>query len=147
MKKNKNSKKFTKVVAGVDAAQRKDAGKANVIINEKKDKKAAKYMLKDLPYPYTSAAQYEASFTTPVGSDWNAIATHQRATMPRVTKKVCSDIVISCVTFIDDHFSSARSYHRSGFPNVLDLSAHCIVLVLYPQASRTCMVYQRFLDT
>jgi hypothetical protein len=76
------------VIAGVDAAARKDAGKANVIINEKKDKKAAKYMLKDLPYPYTSAAQYEASFTTPVGADWNAIATHQRATMPRVTKKV-----------------------------------------------------------
>ncbi|GHJ89689.1 hypothetical protein NliqN6_6091 [Naganishia liquefaciens] len=87
VKKNRNAKKFTKVAAGVDAAQRKDAGKANVIINEKKDKKAAKYMLKDLPYPYTSAAQYEASFTTPVGSDWNAMATHQRATMPRVTKK------------------------------------------------------------
>ncbi|KAJ9099810.1 hypothetical protein QFC21_003809 [Naganishia friedmannii] len=87
VKKNKNSKKFTKIIAGVDATQRKDFGKANVIINEKKDKKAAKYMLKDLPYPYTSAAQYEASFSAPVGADWNAIAAHQRATMPRVTKK------------------------------------------------------------
>ncbi|KAJ9118136.1 hypothetical protein QFC22_004039 [Naganishia vaughanmartiniae] len=87
VKKNKNSKKFTKIIAGVDATERKDFGKANVIINEKKDKKAAKYMLKDLPYPYTSAAQYEASFSAPVGSDWNAIAAHQRATMPRVTKK------------------------------------------------------------
>ncbi|KAJ9111641.1 hypothetical protein QFC19_000998 [Naganishia cerealis] len=87
VKKHKNAKKFTKIIAGVDATQRKDFGKANVIINEKKDKKAAKYMLKDLPYPYTSAAQYEASFATPVGADWNAIAAHQRATMPRVTKK------------------------------------------------------------
>lgn len=130
VKKNKNAKKFTKVVAGVDAAARKDAGKANVIINEKKDKKAAKYMLKDLPYPYTSAAQYEASFTTPVGADWNAIATHQRATMPRVTKKVGSRLACGGV-FADVLSVAAWRDHRSRVSNVLMEDGIGIVLCVY----------------
>ena len=60
VKKSRNPKKFIKKVAGIDVAKRHDFGKSNVIISEKKDKKAAKYQTKDLPYPYTSAAQYEA---------------------------------------------------------------------------------------
>ena len=46
-------------------------------------------MTKDLPYPYTSAAQYEASLRGAVGSEWSTRATVQKATMPRVVTKVC----------------------------------------------------------
>ncbi|KAJ1301434.1 hypothetical protein OPQ81_008692 [Rhizoctonia solani] len=46
-----------KKIGGVDASKRADAGKKNIIISEKKDKKAAKYLVKDLPYPYTSKEQ------------------------------------------------------------------------------------------
>ncbi len=87
VKKNPKAKNFIKVTAGIEPSQRKDFKRSNVIITEKRDKKASKYLPTDLPYPYTSAAQYEASFSTPVGADWNSRATHQRATMPRVTKK------------------------------------------------------------
>lgn len=88
-------------------------------------------MLKDLPYPYTSAAQYEASFTAPVGADWNAIATHQRATMPRVTKKVSCPFSSSFGTFLTlCSCPTARSYHRSGCSKVLDVVLHCISIVL-----------------
>ena len=69
-------------------AQRKDFGKDNVIISEKTEKRAKQFLAKDLPYPYTSVAQYEASFNTPVGAEWNSRKVHQRETMPRVIKKV-----------------------------------------------------------
>jgi len=76
-----------KKVAGIDPRSREDYGKAHVIISEKRDKKAAKYMVKDLPYPYTSKAQYERSLQTPIGTEWNTRLGFQRGTLPRVVKK------------------------------------------------------------
>lgn len=87
VRKRKPNAKFVKKVAGVEAEKRKDAGRANVIISEKKDKKAAKFLPTDLPYPYTSVAQYEAQFANPVGGEWNSRSGFQRQTLPRVTKK------------------------------------------------------------
>ncbi|CAE6517942.1 unnamed protein product [Rhizoctonia solani] len=79
---------FIKKIAGVDASKRADAGKKNIIISEKKDKKAAKYLVKDLPYPYTSKEQFARSMATPIGTEWNTRVTHQRAVLPRVVKKM-----------------------------------------------------------
>jgi len=47
-------------------------------------------MVKDLPYPYTSKAQYERSLQTPIGTEWNTRLGFQRGTLPRVVKKVRS---------------------------------------------------------
>ena len=77
-----------KRVAGVDPATRADHGKPRVIISEKKDKKAAKYLTQDLPYPYTSKAQFEKSMEVPIGTEWNTRLGFQRQTLPRVVKKV-----------------------------------------------------------
>jgi hypothetical protein len=88
VKKRKTNPKFLKTTAGIEASERKDAGKNNVIITEKKDKKARQFQVKDLPYPYTSIAQYEARFNNPLGAEWNSRSIHQKETMPRVTKKV-----------------------------------------------------------
>ncbi|KIN93270.1 hypothetical protein M404DRAFT_36247, partial [Pisolithus tinctorius Marx 270] len=60
-----------KKVAGIDPSSRADFKKAHVIISEKRDKKAAKYLVRDLPYPYTSYAQFEKSMDTPLGTEWN----------------------------------------------------------------------------
>lgn len=78
---------LVKKVAGVDPKTRADHGKAHVIISEKRDKKAAKYQVKDLPYPYTSRAQFERSVETPIGTEWNTRVAFQRATLPKVVKK------------------------------------------------------------
>lgn len=77
-----------KKIAGIDATSRKDYGKGHVIISERVDKKAAKYQVRDLPYPYTSKAQYERSLEQPVGKEWNTRMGFQKATMPKVTKKM-----------------------------------------------------------
>ena len=77
-----------KKIDGLDPSRRKDFGMEHVMINERQDKKASKYKAKDLPFPYTSAAQYEAAMRTPLGSEWNTRTQHQRLTMPRVTTKM-----------------------------------------------------------
>ncbi|KAG6898857.1 hypothetical protein C0993_003500 [Termitomyces sp. T159_Od127] len=76
-----------KKVAGIDPTTRADYGKAHVIISEKRDKKAAKYLVKDLPYPYTSKAQFEKTMERPLGTEWNTRVAFQKATMPHVVKK------------------------------------------------------------
>ena len=75
-------------MAGVDPTSRADYNKAHVIISEKRDKKAAKYLVKDLPYRYTSKAQFERSMDTPIGTEWNTRVGFQRGTLPKVVKKV-----------------------------------------------------------
>jgi hypothetical protein len=77
-----------KKIAGITPQSRADFGKAHVIISEKRDKKAAKFLVKDLPYPYTSKAQFERSLENPLGKEWNTRIATQRATLPKVTKKV-----------------------------------------------------------
>ncbi|ORY32074.1 Utp14 protein-domain-containing protein [Naematelia encephala] len=88
IKKRKMNPKFLVQTAGIDPTQRKDAGKANVIITERHDKRAEQFLVKDLPYPYTSKAQYERAFANPVGGEWNSRVIVQKETLPRVVKKV-----------------------------------------------------------
>ncbi|KIM82209.1 hypothetical protein PILCRDRAFT_820590 [Piloderma croceum F 1598] len=77
-----------KRVAGIDPSTRSDFNKKHVIVSEKRDKKAAKYMVKDLPYPYTSKAQFERSINMPLGTEWNTRVGFQRGTLPKVVKKM-----------------------------------------------------------
>ncbi|KAJ6592326.1 Utp14-domain-containing protein [Mycena vulgaris] len=79
---------LVKQVAGIAPTDRADHGRAHVIISEKRDKKAAKYQVKDLPYPFTSRAQYERSMEAPLGAEWNTRVGFQKGTLPRVVKKM-----------------------------------------------------------
>ncbi|ETP48472.1 hypothetical protein F442_05801, partial [Phytophthora nicotianae P10297] len=67
-------------------AGRKDARLERVLINEKKDKKAAKYTVKDVPYPFTSREEYEAAMRNPLGSDWNTSQVTNVLTAPKIMK-------------------------------------------------------------
>jgi len=87
--------KCIKVIPGIDPTTRADHGKKNTIISEKKDKKVAKYLVKDLPYPYTSKAQFERTMGFPLGTEWNTRVGFQRGTLPRVVKKVSQTLTTS----------------------------------------------------
>lgn len=89
-----------KKIAGIDPKSRADYGKAHVIISERRDKKAAKYVVKDLPFPYTSKAQYEHRMEQPIGAEWNTRVNFQRATLPTVVKKVKSEFIIIIVDLL-----------------------------------------------
>ncbi|KAF9507397.1 hypothetical protein BS47DRAFT_1398668 [Hydnum rufescens UP504] len=70
-KKSQPKPHLIKKVPGVAPAARADAGKARVIISERKDKKAGRYMVKDLPHSYTTKARFESSLEMPIGPEWN----------------------------------------------------------------------------
>lgn len=80
--------KYIKKIAGIAPTDRADHGKAHVIISERKDKKAAKYLVKDLPYPYASVSQFNRAMERPIGKEWNTRVGFQRGTLPRVVKKM-----------------------------------------------------------
>lgn len=86
-----------KKVAGIDPKSRADYGKSHVIISERRDKKALKFAVKDLPYPYTSKAQFDARMDTPIGAEWNTRLGFQRGTLPRIVKKVCTTFRHRCL--------------------------------------------------
>jgi hypothetical protein len=110
----------------VDASKRADAGKRNVIISEKKDKKAAKYLVKDLPYPYTSKDQFTRSMATPIGTEWNTRVAHQRAVLPRVVKKVRLWFVAVSECYVEVSYRwELLSTHWNG------CFERCIMLYLY----------------
>ena len=66
------------------ASRRKDAGKKTVIISEKRDKKAAQFTVKQVPYPFKSRAQYEASLRRAIGGELNTSLVVDRETRPEV---------------------------------------------------------------
>jgi len=98
---------------GVDPKKRQDYQKDHVIISEKKDKKAEKYLVKDLPFPYTSKAQFERRLEVPLGMEWNTRATFQKATLPRVVKKV---YFFSLLTICTDCHSDGERHRAFGTP-------------------------------
>lgn len=96
-------------MAGIDPKSRADYGKANVIISERRDKKAEKYAIRDLPYPYTSKAQFDSLMSTPLGVEWNTRLSFQRGTLPRVVKKArissryVGPLLLNVIFFPDGH--------------------------------------------
>ncbi|CAG8470267.1 16827_t:CDS:10 [Acaulospora morrowiae] len=73
---------------GVEAKKRQDARLDHVIINEKRIKKAKKYLATDIPHPFETREQYERSIRTPLGREWNTRDIFQKMIMPRVITKI-----------------------------------------------------------
>ncbi|KAF2716983.1 Utp14-domain-containing protein [Polychaeton citri CBS 116435] len=73
-----------KVPGGTAKDNRKDKGRADVIISEKGDRKGAIYKAKVLPHGFESKDQYERSLRMPIGPEWSTKETFQRSTRPRV---------------------------------------------------------------
>ncbi|KAK9699636.1 hypothetical protein RND81_08G186200 [Saponaria officinalis] len=88
-----------------DAAlkKRKDARLNHVIISEKVDKKAEKFHLKTLPYPFTSKEVYDRSNRMPLGPEYNPATVAGALTRPEVVKK--SGVIIPPISFeeVDPH--------------------------------------------
>ncbi|TMW60257.1 hypothetical protein Poli38472_000299 [Pythium oligandrum] len=63
---------------------RKDSKMERVLINEKKDKRAAKFTVNEVPYPFTSREEYEMAMRNPLGSDWNTPSATNTLTAPKL---------------------------------------------------------------
>lgn len=108
-----------KKVPGIDPSSRADFNKSHIIISEKRDKKAAKYLVKDLPYPYTSQAQFERSMERPLGTEWNTRVGFQRGTLPKVVKKVTGGLILGLIVLSCSLVPTDGSCHRSSGEVVL----------------------------
>ena len=65
--------------------KRSDDYKPDVIINQKRLKKAANnFMLADVPHPYTSRAEYEHAMLGGVGREWNVSSSFKNMTRPEI---------------------------------------------------------------
>ena len=76
---------------------RRDSALPHVIVSEQSDKRASKYLLQRLPFPYTSVDAYEQSLLQPLGKEWNAVEAHQNAVRPAVT--ITKGAIIEAVTY------------------------------------------------
>ena len=77
-------RKFVKHVDGIPVEARRDGHLSHVILNERRDRKSVKYLVRDLPFPYTSASQHEHRLRQPLGPEWTTLTTQRAATMPSV---------------------------------------------------------------
>ncbi|KAF2137621.1 uncharacterized protein K452DRAFT_312226 [Aplosporella prunicola CBS 121167] len=83
----RNKGRFVTTQKGVKKEDRKDAKKKNVIINEKRVKKNAKFLASSLPFPYENKAVYESTLRRPLGPEFNTKEVFQDGTKPRVMVK------------------------------------------------------------
>lgn len=86
-KKHNTGRRFLTKEKGVEKDKRKDAKLKNVIINEKRVKKNAKYLASSLPFPHESRQVYESTLRRPLGPEFNTKEVFQDSTKPRVMVK------------------------------------------------------------
>lgn len=63
---------------------RKEENKGNVIIVDNDNRKLRDHQVSQLPFPFTSVADYEASIRAPIGRDFVPAVAHQLLTRPAV---------------------------------------------------------------
>ncbi|KAK4326679.1 hypothetical protein Pmani_002837 [Petrolisthes manimaculis] len=85
-----SKRKFNRFKVRVPKMKRKDSNLGNVIYNEDADvhDNLRKVMVSDLPYPFKSVKDFEASVRAPVGRMFIPEAAHQRMTQPALTTKM-----------------------------------------------------------
>ncbi|XP_045775005.1 U3 small nucleolar RNA-associated protein 14 homolog A [Maniola jurtina] len=67
---------------------RRDKNKGDIIINEFQNPKLAAHKVSDLPFPFTSIKDYEASIRTPLGNTFIPETAHKKLIQPSVITKV-----------------------------------------------------------
>ncbi|KAJ2821289.1 hypothetical protein IWW50_004698, partial [Coemansia erecta] len=83
----KKNKIVRKAVAGIEPKSRLDAKLGSVIINQRQQKSSTKYYASNVPFPYYSSEQYEATMQAPLGKEWNTTKSHSKMIKPRVLTK------------------------------------------------------------
>ena len=75
------------LIKAPEGPPRKDKNLPNVIINEKRNTRAAAHQVQALPHPFTHHQQFERTIQTPIGSTWNTQRAFQKLTMPKVVTR------------------------------------------------------------
>ncbi|PIA18297.1 Utp14-domain-containing protein [Coemansia reversa NRRL 1564] len=73
--------------SGVEKSNRQDAKMGSVIINHRQLKTANKYYANNVPFPFSTSEQYEATMRMPLGKEWNTTKSYSKMIKPRVMTK------------------------------------------------------------
>lgn len=68
-------------------APRKDENKGDVIIFEGQNRKLKEHLVNELPYPFTTVKDFEASIRAPVGRTFVPENAHRRLIQPSIVTK------------------------------------------------------------
>lgn len=68
--------------------QRRDENKGDVIIIEGGNQQVRQHLVAELPYPFTSVADYEASIRAPIGRNFVPENAHRQLTEPSIITKM-----------------------------------------------------------
>jgi Uncharacterized conserved protein len=52
--------------------------------NDERDKRASKYLVKKIPFPYKTSKQFDSVQKIPIGKEWNAKRVYQKQIAPEV---------------------------------------------------------------
>lgn len=83
---NRKRKRF--IVKLPDAPPRRDENKGNLIINESEDLAARVHQVSDLPFPFTSVKDFEASVRAPISNTFIPESAHRKLIKPAVRTKM-----------------------------------------------------------
>ncbi|PHJ23381.1 os03g0343300 related [Cystoisospora suis] len=89
-----------------ETGEKKKVKRPCVILNQKLDRKAAKYLVSELPHPYKSAEQYEATLQHATGPEWNTASMHARLIAPKINVRVGA--VIPPLQYARRHLGAAE---------------------------------------
>ena len=98
-------------VGGVGGVKAKEENQ-QVWINPERNVNMAKYQVAALPFPFTSAEQFERSISAPITSTWNVPSVHKQIIRPSVTTQVGAIIKPMCPD--EANAQNRKSYNAKG---------------------------------
>ncbi|KAL0820420.1 hypothetical protein ABMA28_006296 [Loxostege sticticalis] len=97
---------------------RRDENKGDVIIKEYKDPKLASHKVTDIPFPFTSIKEYEASIRAPLGNTFIPETAHKKLIKPSVITKAGT-----IIDPMDEDELLVKKHRRFGNADVINLLA------------------------
>ncbi|XP_043278715.1 U3 small nucleolar RNA-associated protein 14 homolog B [Venturia canescens] len=85
---NSTRKKRRFILKFPKVAKRRDENKGDVVILEEKDAKIREHQVSDLPYPFNTVKDFEASIRAPIGRNFVPENAHKRLIRPAVKTKM-----------------------------------------------------------
>lgn len=96
---------------------RRDDNKGDVIIKEYKDPKLASHKLTDVPFPFTTIKEYEASMRTPIGNTFIPETAHKKLIKPSIITK--AGTIIEPIDEDELLVKKNRNFKNSDVINIL----------------------------
>ncbi|XP_028156759.1 U3 small nucleolar RNA-associated protein 14 homolog A [Ostrinia furnacalis] len=97
---------------------RRDENKGDIIIKEYKDPKLASHKVTNIPFPFTSIKEYEASIRAPLGNTFIPETAHKKLIKPSVITKAGT-----VIDPMDEDELLVKKNKRFGNANVINLLA------------------------